>query len=237
MTPSVGICVIATGRYIDFVAPLIASAQERLLCDCAVLWHIFTDADGQPEHPSVTYHFTPHSVWPGPTLHRHQTLLRAKNDLRRHTHLLMLDADMLIVGDVARECLPADGGLTATLHPGYVDTPPSRCPFERRTTSTACVPYSYQGRYYCGGVQGGATEKYLEACASITANIQRDSDGVVVAAWHDESHWNAWLALHEPPEIVLSSDYCTPQWQRLDRPGARILALDKDHAFYRTAPR
>jgi histo-blood group ABO system transferase len=52
----------------------------------------------------------------------------------------------------------------------------------------------------------------------------------VVAAWHDESHWNRYLVDH-PADVVLPPEYCCPESWPL--PGRKLLALEKDHAALR----
>jgi FkbM family methyltransferase len=66
-----------------------------------------------------------------------------------------------------------------------------------------------------------------EMAAEIDADLKRG----VIAQWHDESHWNAYLA-KEPPQVSLPPPYCWGEPEGCP-PGTRILALAKDHAAYR----
>ena len=149
-------------------------------------------------------------------------------DVFRNTRVLLyVDADMLFVGPVD---VTSAAGLIAVEHPGYVSAPTDTLPFERRRESAACVSSVTAGPYFCGGVQGGATETFLSAAASIDENILADEQSGVTAIWHDESHWNRYLIDH-PPQLTLGAEYACPDY--LASPSARILALSKNHDFFR----
>ena len=88
----------------------------------------------------------------------------------------------------------------------------------------------HQNKYYAGGFQGGKTDIYLKACETMASDIETDEKNGVMAVWHDESHWNQYLYLHEHKE--LSPSYCYPESWKLPFP-KKLLALDKNHADIR----
>lgn len=222
----VGLVTIATGRYIEFLPALVASAREHLVGLGPVF--VLTDAEGARLPGDVTILPWGGMDWPLPTLLRYRAFGQYAAQLSTVDVLLYTDADMLFVGDVD---IRDAGGLLAVRHPGYVTTALARLPYERRSASTAGVPQGSGSAYFCGGVQGGRASAYLAAAAAIDDGIAVDERNGVMAAWHDESHWNRYLVDH-PAAIQLGSEYCTPDVDRTST--SRILALTKDHATFRS---
>lgn len=156
-------------------------------------------------------------------------MLPAAESLRERTHTFYCDVDMRFVAPVCDEIF-AD--LVAVQHPECVGKSAIDLPHENRPESAAFVGWRNRFQYCCGGFQGGRTDLWLAAMAEMDARISQDEQKGIVAANHDESHWNRYLSVH-PPTVVLPSLYCTPEtWQT---PGRRILALDKNHSELRRA--
>jgi histo-blood group ABO system transferase len=121
----------------------------------------------------------------------------------------------------------------AVEHPGYVGQAAEGLPYERRLESACRVPPGAAKKYFCGGVQGGQASQYLDACAEMASWIQSDLDRDIIPVWHDESAWNRYCALN-PPTTVWGPEYCSPEHE--GNPGARIIALDKNHDAFRETP-
>lgn len=224
-TPTVGLVTVATGRYVDFVPPLIASARRHLIGLGPVF--VLSDATNLAADGDVRLLPWERMDWPLPTLLRYRAFAKYATELSAVDVLLYTDADMLFVGEVdIRYAL----GLIAVQHPGYVNTSTDRLPYERRAVSTACVQRGSGAHYFCGGVQGGRSDAYLNAASQIDAGIATDQAAGVMAKWHDESHWNHFLVDH-PASTQLSADYCTPDVEQTT--DSRILAITKDHAHFR----
>jgi len=222
------LCIIATRHYIPFIAPLLKSARDFFVVDHSPRFHIFCDHPGEPA-ADVVWHHIAHERWPGPTLHRYRMMLPAAESLRERTHTFYCDVDMRFVAPVCDEIF-AD--LVAVQHPECVGKSAIDLPHENRPESAAFVGWRNRFQYCCGGFQGGRTDLWLAAMAEMDARISQDEQKGIVAANHDESHWNRYLSVH-PPTVVLPSLYCTPEtWQT---PGRRILALDKNHSELRRA--
>ncbi len=218
-----GLVTIATGRYTEFVPALIASAREHLVG----LGPVFVLTDAEAIDADATILPWGHTPWPLPTLLRYRAFGQYAQAFSAVDVLLYTDADMLFVGTVdVRHAT----GLIAVQHPGFVGAEPNELPYERRSTSTACVARGDEGIYFCGGVQGGRVENYLEAAAAIDAAVAADEANGITATWHDESHWNRYLIDH-PAATRLGAEYCTPDTQRTAQ--SRILAVTKDHAYFR----
>lgn len=230
--PSVGLLIVATGKYIQWVQPLISSADRFFLPDCQVTYFIFTDAQ---DYLSQERRFD--SVrevkvlahqrlgWPYDTMMRPKVYYSYAADLATIDYVFALDADMLFVDTVGNEIL---GDLVATQHPGFVGR---RGSYETRRVSTACVDPHEGVCYFAGGFNGGTTCEYLALCKKITDNIELDLAHDVIAVWHDESHINRYF-IDNPPSVILSPSYCYPESWNIPY-HKRLLALDKNHAEVR----
>lgn len=195
-----GLLIIATGeKYHPFIRPLLVSAHTYFVPHTPIL---FSDVD---TIGCIPFMKIPHEPWPGPTLHRYGTFLRAWKFLHAFDHLFYIDVDMLFVAPVGKEIF--SDGITATLHPGYVGT--SGTP-ERRFISQAYIPPNADNKYFCGGFNGGTMEAFLEMTDYLDASITRDEKFGVMATWHDESHLNHYL-YNNPPAKILDPSYCYPE--------------------------
>jgi histo-blood group ABO system transferase len=223
---NVGLCVIATGKYLEFVAPLWESASGLFLPNHRV--RLFLFSDNALELRESTICLTGHRAWPGPTLYRYHSMLAYRNRLDRLDYLFYCDADMRFVGPVGDEVL---GNLVATHHPGFYGAAPDDCTYDRNPASQAFVPRGCGRHYYAGGFQGGRAERYLDAMTVLRSRIDNDDQRGVVALWHDESHWNRYL-IDSPPDIALSPGYCYPEGRMLPFE-PRLVALNKNHAELR----
>jgi len=68
---------------------------------------------------------------------------------------------------------------------------------------------------------------------TLSANVDKDLENGIIARWHDESHMNRYFLDHEPT-IILDPGYCYSNCSGHILPyKQKILALDKDHGFYR----
>jgi hypothetical protein len=194
--------VIATGaRYHKYLQPLLASARTYFVPHTPVIFSDTSDI-GFGEHP---YMVVPHEEWPGPTLHRYHTFLKAREYLSIFDQIFYADVDMLFVAPVGEEIF--SNGITATIHPGFVGgcgTP------ERRPESMAAIAPGSQNKYFCGGFNGGASEKFMAMAMELAWRVDQDRKKHIVAVWHDESHLNRYL-YDSPPAKILDPSYCYPE--------------------------
>jgi histo-blood group ABO system transferase len=217
----IGILIIATNRYNDFVGPLITSADKYLLTGHDVTYFLFTNEDIKIEtNRNIVINKVEHSPWPWMTLGRYFIFEHFSNQLSGMDYLFYSDADMLFVDTVGDEIL---SDRVATQHPGYKGT---RGTPETRPESTACVYPHEHMQYFAGGFNGGSSTEYLKMANTISTNIRKDIDNKIIAVWHDESHMNRYFIDNKPTKI-LDPTYCCPEQSELA--GRKLLALLKNH--------
>ncbi len=216
---NVALAVVATGRYIEFVTPLIESANQNFLKNHNVTYYVFTDQDfDAPENTIVVPH--KRMGWPYDTMMRYHAYYANRDLFEDQDYVFAIDADMLIVDEVGDEIL---SDHTAVMHPGYVGR---RGTYETNPKSTACVR-DYEGEYYfCGGVYGGSKDRFFHICKTCIDNIATDLNKGFIAVWHDESHWNRYCIDHKPA-VILTPSYCYPETGKYGNYHRRILALTK----------
>lgn len=218
---NVGLLVVATGKYIQFVPPLIESAERHFLKNHNVTYFVFTDQEFTSSSNVVVISQN-RLGWPYDTMMRYHVYYKNKELFKEQDYLFATDADMLFVDEVGDEIL---GKRTATIHPGFVG---KRGSYETNRRSLACVK-PYEGTYYfAGGFYGGEREEVIKMLETNIANIDKDLSRGIIAVWHDESHWNRYCIDH-PPTVILSPSYCYPESWDLDYP-KKLLALDKNHS-------
>jgi len=200
---SIALITLATGpAYQDYASRMIASAH-RFWPEAKTI--VFTD-DPYRVQGSDFYVRTEPKGYPGETLYRYHTFLKSEELLHKFDNIFYCDADMLWVSPAGEDMIGT--GLTATQHPGYFGR---RGTPETRKESTAFCNWNLA--YYAGGFQGGAKQPYLRAMNVMRERIDTDAKNGITAVWHDESHWNRFLADHQEAEdiIKLPPSYCYPE--------------------------
>lgn len=226
--------VIATNKYIEFVQPLVDSLDKYFLIDHKLTVNVFSDSKGikGTERVSIIEHTIPAYKFPEATLLRYHIMTSITYDT---DYIFYLDADMLINDFVGEEIL---GDLVAVRHPGFYisgewgsnNTPKG---------STAYLEPINRVKYYAGGFQGGSSDVYLKVIKKLAANIDIDTANGLMADYHDETHWNHFLATTFLPIHELTPEYCMPQawakrvYSKIQHLPAKILALEKDFNYYR----
>lgn len=206
----IGLIVIATNRYIEFVPNLISSVKQNFLKNHEVEIFLFTN---QTFVDDVTIIQTDHKPWPWMTLGRYH-LIKTLKKYPKKDYYYYIDADMLVIDEVGEEIF---GNRVAAIHGKFKKKPGN---FDRNPLSLAYVPIEITNPYFCGGFQGGSN--YLEDAEELAIRIDNDFNNGVIAAWHDESHWNRFC-LDYAPDIILPHHYCSQKEK-----DAKILIVKKD---------
>lgn len=228
---NIGLLVIATNKYIQFVTPLWESAKKYFMSRTPhnINMFIFTNSREVPEDTFRIQH--EHRPWPYPTLMRYHAFTKNSNILEKMDYLYYSDADMRFEGFVGEEIL---GDLVATQHPGFWDKPRSffSQSYEDRPESMAFMPDNKGTAYYAGGFNGGKSSEYLKMSLEISKWIDKDSSNGIIAKWHDESYMNKYFSEHIPT-VVLNPSYCYQEEKQMPFP-RKIVALKKDHDAIRS---
>lgn len=227
----IGLMIIATGKYDQFIPPLYKSVQKYFMKNHEVKMFVFTDSNNIPINDMIVKIPHEHKPWPAPTLLRYATFHNAKEILSQMDYLFYCDADMRFVAPVGDEILPEpnSNGLVGTEHPGFFGG--RRGTYETRPESTAYVAPNEGKIYYAGGFNGGTSEAFLRMSEVLSNNINKDLEKDIIAIFHDESQMNRYL-IDNIPNKILNPSYCYPEsW--LIPFEKKILALDKNHAEMR----
>jgi histo-blood group ABO system transferase len=220
----VGLCIVATGRYDHFIAPLVDSARKYFCPNQDVTYFVFTDGT-IPQAPDIVRIEQKRLGWPYDTMMRFEIYAANEQPLKKMDYLFACDADMLFVDTVGDEILSK---FVGTQHPGFVN---KRGSYETNPKSLAYVPENKGKIYFAGGFWGGFSTKFLKVCNELNRRIHVDLSNNIIPVWHDESHLNRYCIDH-PPTKVLSPSYCYPENWSLPY-HRRLLALDKNHSEMR----
>jgi histo-blood group ABO system transferase len=224
----VGLLIIATNKYTDFLSDLITSADEFLLSGFDVEYFVFTDNEdlGIASKRKINVIKTDHKKWPWMTLGRYKIFERNKEELCGKDYLFYCDVDMLFCDAVGDEILSE---RVATQHPAFCG---GRGTPDTNPESLACVSIFEKMQYFAGGFNGGSSSEYLKMCKKLSDNIDIDKENNVMAIWHDESHMNRYF-IDNPPTKVLDPGYCYGESLRPPYK-AKLIALDKNHSKIRS---
>ena len=223
----IGLLIIATNKYINFLESLISSADNFFLKDQEVTYFIFTNKDIEiKSNRSIVKIKTEHKEWPWMTLGRYKIFTENSSELSNMDYLYYCDADMRFESEVGNEIL---GDLVATQHPGYYGRRGSP---ETNPLSLACVFPNEKMQYFAGGFNGGSSHQYLKMAKYISNNIDIDYSKNLIAIWHDESHMNRYF-IDNPPTKILSPSYCYSESVNIPFK-RRLVALDKNHSQVRS---
>ena len=240
----IGLCIVATGKYISFVKPLLDSAQKYFCPQHVRTYFIFTDADQvtlepltqSSYHDNIVITYQKRFGWPCDTLMRFSVYKEHKDLFAGMDYVFATDADMLFV-DVEGDEILSD--LVGTNHPGFEKNKPlwgSEPPYDRNPRSTAYIPFNEGSYYFAGGFYGGCTARFIQLVETLTNNILIDREKLnYIAIWHDESHLNRYF-IDNPPTLILDRSYCYPENGEIKGYPAcspKLLALDKNHAEIR----
>jgi histo-blood group ABO system transferase len=233
----VGLLLIATNKYVEFLDELISTADEYFLKNQEVTYFVFTNEKiNLNTDRKVVRIETEHKKWPWMTLGRYEIFQNSSDILSSMDYLYYCDVDMRFVSEVGDEVL---GDLVGTLHPGYWNREDGSGTPERNSKSLAYIPVGSKNKYYAGGFNGGTYKRFMKMCFRLDHNIETDHRNNIIAIWHDESHLNKYL-FENPPTISLDPGYCYPEDNKAFFQGnsdvpfkAKLIALNKDHNLYR----
>ncbi|XP_044158170.1 histo-blood group ABO system transferase 2-like isoform X1 [Bufo gargarizans] len=232
----IGLFVFAVKKYIQFLLPLLESAERYFMVGHKVTYYIFTDKVNEVVKPKLAdgrilqiHHVVADQRWQDVSMRRMEilTVFTKEHMAKEIDYLVCADVDMVFNDRVGVEIL---GDLVATLHPGYFLSEPNAFPYERRPISAACIPSSLGDFYYMAALYGGKVEEIYKLSVSCQNGIFKDKEKNIEAAWQEESHLN-WYLVYNKPTKILSPEYLwatnLPNGEFIKK--KRFLGVHKNH--------
>lgn len=210
----IAILYICTGEYYKFWPDFYSSCEKHFCKDEQKHYFVFTDSKKFEENNTLSIIHQDNLGWPFNTLYRYRMFLRIKEQLADFEYMVFFNANCQFMIDIRfEEFFGVDKKLVACLHPGFYNKAEQDFTYERRKESMA---YVEKGKYYfAGGICGGYKDDFLKMSFQLLHNIDKDLDNGLLALWHDESYWNAYLN-NEYEHIqdglnILNSGYLYPE--------------------------
>lgn len=216
----IGVLIMATWKYIQFVPSLVDSAKKYFIPEHDIHFFVFTDQFLE-ESSNIKKLYTERKGWPYDTLMRYHEYVKYKDSFSGMDYLFAIDADVLFTSYIGEEVL---GNLTAVPHDIFLGR---RGTYETSLNSLACVKPNEGSYYFSGAFIGGKTKSFLEMSESIKSTIDADLKNNIIALHNDESYINRYF-IDNPPAIVLSTCYGWPD-NRKPRVKPKMLFLSKKH--------
>jgi hypothetical protein len=153
--PTLGLILVATGKYDRFVEPLLRSADKHLLEGNTIAVYLLADKPNLIKTPGrirMKQFEILHLPWPYPTLYRYKWITQYADEMTAR-NLFYCDVDMLFVNKVGEEIIPRNESLVAVRHPGfYVNN--GWGDHATSSNSIAYLPRPIRTNYCAGGFQG-----------------------------------------------------------------------------------
>lgn len=241
----VGLMLISTGKYKQFVPKLLEEIKKYFLPEHKVKVFIFNDEynmgyEGN-ERVKIEQHPIPSYKFPYATLYRFKIFHQHRYQLSKMDYLFYSDVDMSFCATIGNEIL--NDGLTVVYHPGFYSKKDEVGHWGSNGVvreSLAWVEPEKRFGYVAGGFSGGKTEVYLEMAKVLDQRITEDESKGVIAEWNDESHLNFFLKKYYLGDVLyLNPSYCLVEQPHLRQAWGlselepKIVALAKDHAKIR----
>ena len=194
----IGIILIATGRYVQYLNATINYIDKFFLPKYTRTIYVWTD-NPDHVHKSENIVITPivRHGFPGDTLYRYHYIIMKEWDLITNTDLIYYaDIDIEIIDEIGDEFVPTpDKPFVVISHPDYINYGLTASGMIDQTPiSTAYIPPEYiSNPYAIGAIQGGYTPYFMKMVEKIVKGIDEDDYNEYVAKWHDESHFNHYM--------------------------------------------
>ena len=209
---NLAILYICTGKYNQFFSLFYSSAEKYLLVGYNKHYFVWTDDDQLADNlENITIIHKECAGFPADSLFRFEMFLQVEDKLKEYDFIYFLNANAEFKRPVNEEILPDESGLAMGIWGGRREHQhPMFYPYERNKKSLAYVaPYKPPYVYFMGGLNGGRSKQYLEMVRTLAANIRDDYERGIIAKFHDESHINAYLRIHQCK--VLPTDLNVPE--------------------------
>lgn len=231
---SVGILYIATGKYKVLFEEFYISSEKYLFNGHYKKYFIYTDVKefftNNLFYKNIEVIEIQNLKWPLPTLMRYKFFIDNSDSYIGISHLIFCNANLKFLDYISLEAIFNNKPLFATLHPGYYNKFPDKFPYETNKLSTAFLKKNHSSIYVCGGFNGGLKKDFLNLCSTINKNILLDLDKDIIALWHDESHFNKFVANNIDLFNIINQSFCCPEYNLFIK-NRKIIVRDKINYF------
>lgn len=221
----VGLCVMATGTYIEYIPRLLNSADQYFLQGHEVTYFVFTDSPF--EHAKTKTVYQEQMGWPYDSMMRFETYYKHNNLFVDLDYVYAIDADMAFADVVGDEILSDRVATVLSVH--LFDAVK---PYEANPLSTAYVHAQEGIHYFAGAFYGGSKDAFVHLIKTLTERIHIDLARGYIARCNDESHINRYF-IDEKPTRVLSPSYCHFDHWQSPYPKKIVAFDDKDYEVIR----
>ena len=198
----IGLLIIATGGYTNFLQRLIKSTDKYFLKNKNVTYFIFTDKDLDINSDrNIVCTKIKQRGFPAITLERYHTFYNNKELFNECEYLFYIDADSLMLNEIGEEILSDRVSVLHSHHYKNKGTP------ETNIKSTAYIDINVEDyNYIVGAFNGGTKDEFLKLSKVISDNVDIDKKNNIIALWNDESHLNRYF-IDNKPTLVLDRNY------------------------------
>lgn len=204
----IGVLLIATNHYVEFLPELLAGLDRFFMKNHDVTVFLHTNLDISPTERIKVIKIE-HKAWPHMTLDRYDIFSNHAEAYKDMDYLYYIDADSRIIGEIGDEILAP---LLAVIHFSYdVGVVNTQQTLEINPKTVAFVPIGSNYLYVCGGFQGGKREDFIAASEMLAKGIKMDLERGVMARFHDETHWAAYVNAHHFKTVKLPTHFACPE--------------------------
>ncbi|RTL12956.1 MAG: hypothetical protein EKK54_02545 [Neisseriaceae bacterium] len=210
----IAILYICTGKYDIFWSDFYSTSQKYFCTTEDKHYFVFTDSEQIKADHNVSVIYQDSLGWPFNTLYRYRMFLRVQHKLSKFDKVIFFNGNCTFVDQIDYEnFFGRSSTLVACLHPGFLNKNCEEFTYEKRKNSLAFVGSPW--KYFAGGINGGNANEILKIFQILSHNIEDDLKNGIVAIWHDESHWNAYLnnnyEVLKDKLHILSPEYLYPE--------------------------
>jgi len=225
----VAICVIGTGKYLDYFPKYYENIEKYFIPDSEKTILLFTDGKLNHIPDNVKVYDQEHLPLPYRNLKKFEIINKAREEILKHDHFVFLAIDFLVVKEIPdrlfyfrccsqnMEQVPFFG----VQHPcHYLQIPPhDKYPgaWDQNIRSEAYVDLNddenpvapnISGQFYLhGSFWGGTIPSALHMIDELEGRVNRDLENGIIAIENDESHLNKYF-IERPFDInAMSSMY------------------------------
>lgn len=174
------------------------SCEKYFLPKCTKHYFVFSDSPNIKSNKNITVIYEKRLPWPEAALAKFRYFLSIKEKLLEYDFLYMFNANTKIIKDISEELfLPTrEEGLVWVIHIGYINKNNLYFPYERRSWSTAYIPYWEWQNYFFSATSGWTAQAYITLCETCNSWVNEDQEKSIIPIWHDESYINKFFYLH-----------------------------------------